>query len=74
MIVVITSILIIIKIKLILAQRAVTSSASLTKSDKYRTNVLGHCTGVGGDGGGRHHGERADEDQEELEEDHLGAG
>ena len=40
------------------------------------TNVLDHRTGVGGDGGGGHHGGRADgdEDQEDLEEDHLGAG
>ena len=40
------------------------------------TNVLDHRTGVGGDGGGGHHGGRADgdEDQEDLKEDHLGAG
>ena len=43
---------------------------------KRCTNVLDHGTGVGRDGGGGHHGERADgdEDQEQLEEDHLGAG
>ena len=48
----------------------------LHQNDNYRTKVLGHRTGVGGDGGGGHHGERADgdEDQEQLEEDHLGAG
>ena len=67
--------MLIIKNKLILAQRAISSSAS-HQNNNYRTNVLGHRTGVGGDGGGGHHGERADvgEDQEQLEEDHLGAG
>ena len=46
------------------------------KNDNYRTNVLGHRTAVGGDGGGGDHGGRADgdEDQEQLEEDHLGPG
>ena len=53
---------------MIQAQCAVISSVC------YRTNVLGHCTGVGGDGDGGHQGERADGDQEQLEEDHLGAG
>ena len=54
---------------IILAQCAVISSTN-------HTNVLGHRTGVGGDGDGGHHGGRADgdEDQEQLEEDHLGAG
>ena len=52
---------------MILAQCAVISSTN-------RTNVLGHRTGVGGDGDGGHHRERADGDQEQLEEDHLGAG
>ena len=61
----------------ILAQCTISSSASY-QNDNYRTKVLGHRTGVGvgGDGDGGHHGERADgdEDQEDLEEDHLGAG
>ena len=52
---------------MILAQCAVISSTN-------RTNVLGHHTGVGGDCDGGHHKERADGDQEQLEEDHLGAG
>ena len=70
-----TNILIFVKIKLILAQCAVISSASY-QNDNYRTKVFGHRTGVGGDGSGGHHGGRADgdEDQEDLEEDHLGAG
>ena len=38
----------------------------------YGTNVLGHCTGVGGGGGGG--GADGDEDQEQLEEDHLRDG
>ena len=70
-----TNILIFVKIKLILAQCVVISSAS-HQNDNYRTKVLGNRTGVGGDGGGGHHGGRADgdEDQEQREEDHLGAG
>ena len=63
-----TNILIFKKIRMIQAQCAIISSVY------YRTNVLGHRTGVGGDGDGGHHRERADGDQEQLEEDHLGAG
>ena len=58
---------------MILAQCAISSSASY-QNDNYRTNVLDHRTGVGGDVGGGHHGADGDEDQEDLEEDHLGAG
>ena len=59
----------------ILAQCAISSSASY-QNDNYHTKVLGNRTGVGGDGGGGHHGGRGDgdEDQEQLEEYHLGPG
>ena len=60
---------------LILYQCGVISSAS-SQNVNYRTNVLGHSTGVGEDGGGGHHRARivGDEHQEDLEEDNLGAG
>ena len=40
----------------------------------YGTNVLGHCTGVGGGGDGGGGRADGDEDQEQLEEDHLRDG